>query len=457
VSSVSVVFPVDGPSPSVTVDDHLWDRDGAYPIREMNRRLPYPKLARCGMPYGARTGDSDGGWTPVLERGGDWVARLASCENVLCDRCRGRVMAESRARFEWHFSEHVAAGGELVHIRLSVPHRVSDPLKPMLRGLRAAYRGLVRSAVWRRAGFVDQVRVLHVRWSPRAGFHPHLHVTVLVRPGHELDLEAVLPELQGAWRDRLVRAGFRRVSSRHGLFGRVFGSVLDALYAWRGDDDEPGDDYYEPQKHLDGVHDYSHSYEVDHGVDRDDEDEGSWSPFDIARAAIGGDAHAFRLWEELADALYGHPVVVPSKRLNEVWAVVGESVVAGRVASVVAGLPLVPASLPDPGPEVESVSGEVSEPLVVEPLVPVALVGNRLVGRAVSAGCWHAGLVVGAELGVLAAAEFWSEALACHVLVDVDSRGVPLVWADSIGPPGRCAGGSVAVLCDVRDLEVRSR
>jgi hypothetical protein len=344
----------------------------------------------------------------------------------------------------------------LVHIRLSVPHRLSDPLKPMLGRLRVAYRGLVRSAVWRRAGFVDQVRVLHMKWGRRAGFHPHLHVTALVRPGHDFDLEAVLPELQGAWRDRLVKAGFKRVSSRNGLFGRVFSSVLDALYAWRRDDDGPEGDAYHPQKHLDEVHDYTNSYEVDHGFDRDD-DEGSWSPFDIARAAIAGDAHAFRLWEELADALYGQPVVVPSKRLKEVWSVVGEAVVAGRVASAVAELPLVPASLPDSAPVSSSDAGPDSDLLVAEPLVPVALVGNRLVGRAVSAGCWHAGLNAGGAGGVLAAAEFWSTALACNVLVDVDSRGIPLIWADAIGPPGRGrrGGGSVAVLCDVRDL-VRS-
>lgn len=427
----------DGQSPATTVGDHFWDGLGDYPVRRLNRRVGNPKLAGCGRPYGETT---DGGravgsaWTPVFETGGKWRARLASCESQWgCDRCTPIEMSKSRARFQIQFEDHVAGGGQLLHLGLSLPHHRGSKLKDMIGALRSEFRELRRSKAWADARIVDWVRVQHLTWSPEHGFHPHYHVTALIPAGVELDLSVMIPDLQAAWKDRLFRAGYQR-ASRHGLFGRVFSSALDALYAWqRDEDDDPEEDgTYHPNWNIGREHDY-HPMSSAWGDEDGSGERESWSPFDIARAAERGDALMFRLWEEIVEAMYRVRVVVASDGLEEAWQFMSSSpasepVVSGFEAEVV---------------EVERVLAE-----------PVVKVGNKLVARAVDYGCWSQGLEVGSAGGVLAAAEFWSAALACPVLVDVGADGIPLIWAEAIGPPRRGpAEPRVSVLCREVDLD----
>lgn len=428
----------DGRSGDTTVSDHFWEPLGDHPVRRLNRKVGSTKLAGCGKPYGSTT---DGGqswgsdWTPVFASQGQWRARLASCGSMmLCDACSAREWAKSRARFQSQFEDHVAGGGQLLHLRLSLPHHRGSLLKDLLRALKREFRELRRSKAWADARIVDWTRVLHIRWSEENGYHPHFHVTALVPAGVELDLGAVIPDLQAAWKDRLFRAGFKR-ASRSGLFGRAFSSALDALYAWQRDADEPSEesDLYHPQSHLIRGDGYSPQIGSDWEEEGGDDDRYSWSPFDVARAAEAGDQKFFRLWQELVEAMYRVRVVVASDGLDEAWAFMNGSD---------AELPAVP--------EFEAEVVEV-ERVLAEPVVKV---GNKLVARAVDYGCWSQGLEVGSSGGVLAAAEFWSAVLACPVLVDIGGDGIPLIWAEAIGPPRRGpAEPRVSVLCREVDLD----
>lgn len=149
---------------------------------------------------------------PICDVGQRWspgsLATYGSA--LLCDYCGPREQAESAERWAWHFSDWLASGGELVHLRLSFAHGRGDDLAPMLADLRKAFEQLRRSAAWRHAGIVEWVRVLHVRWSPATGFYPHYHVVGFVRVGHTVPA-SMAEELQMAWRDRVARAVGRRV------------------------------------------------------------------------------------------------------------------------------------------------------------------------------------------------------------------------------------------------------
>lgn len=428
----------DGQSLATTVGDHFWDGLGDYPVRRLNRRVGTPKLAGCGRPYGETT---DGGravgsaWTPIFATGGKWRARLASCESqMLCDRCQPVEMAKFRARFVAQFSDHLAGGGQLMHLRLGLPHHRGSKLKDLLRDMKAEFRELRRSKAWADARIVDHCRVLHIRWSPESGWNVHYHVTALIPAGVELDMESTVPDLQASWKDRLFRAGYKR-ASRHGLFGRIFAGALDAVYAFQEDRDESDEDRwrYHPQAGLDVDRDYSPQIGSDWDDDGEEDERYSWSPLDVGRAAAAGDKLAFRLWQELVEAMYRVRVVVASDGLDEAWAFMNGSD---------AELPAVS--------EFEAEAVEV-ERVLAEPVVKV---GNKLVARAVDYGCWSQGLEVGSSGGVLAAAEFWSAALACPVLVDIGGDGIPLIWAEAIGPPRRGpAEPRVSVLCREVDLE----
>lgn len=337
---------------------------------------------------------------------------------------------KSRARFQMQFTDHLVGDGKLLHIGLSIPHHRRMRLKPLMEAMKLGFRELRRSKAWADARIVDWVRVIHLTWSEEFGWHVHYHITALVPAGVELDMGTTVPDLQASWRDRLFRAGFQRASNRS-LFGKVFGIALHALYAWQEDPDEVDepDMTYHPQAGLDSDRDYSPKI----GDGWDGDDQGGWSPFDIARAAEGGDAQSYRLWQELLEAMYRVRVVVESEGLREAWEFMNGS---DSEVPVCAELQA----------EAERVEREVA--------VPVVKVGNKLVARAVDYGCWSQGLEVGSESGVLAAAEFWSAVLACPVLVDVGADGVPLIWAEAIGPPRRApAEPRVSVLCREVDLD----
>jgi hypothetical protein len=348
------------------------------------------KLGGCGRVC------EGGSWVPIFDTDRAWrPGSIAVCNNaLLCDHCGPRRQAESAVRFSWHFNDWLASGGQLIHIRLSVPHTRADDAAALLDRLKAAERDLRRSPAWRRVGICDWVRVLHVRWSPDAGYNVHYHVTAFVPAARPVDEARVVAELQGAWRDRLVRAGFTRVSKRNGLFARVITSGLRALYAWSWadtDDDTDDDDRYHPMGPADddGYHPMG---------ERDGR--GSLALYEVAERALAGDRVAWRVWEELCRALKGVPVVRASRMLDRIWA--AEQ-----------------ASLDDTEAPVEL--GE-----------PVVLVDARLWERARRDGCTQMGLAVGRELGLDAMAQWWATHL--HVSVHLVDHVTPrLVLAT--GPP----------------------
>lgn len=379
--------PLYGPPQTVTVRE--------FPMRRLNARMwghvkgggeratsDPVKLGGCGRVC------EGGSWVPVFDVDTSWrPGSVATCNNaLLCDFCGPRKQAESAARFGWHFEDWLNGGGQLLHIRLSVPHRSGDDLAALLEGLKDAEAGLRRSSAWKRAGIVDWVRVLHLRWSPATGFHPHYHVTAFVPAGRPLDEAATVLELQAAWRDRVARAGFKRSSRRHGLFARVVAGVSRALYAWSWSDEDEDqedddDDRYHPMADAsDGDDDRYHP--------------SSMSLSAVAVAALDGDQRAWAVWAEACRALKGVPIVKASRMLDRLWA----------------------AHEAEAAPEPEVELGD-----------PVVLVGSTLWERARRDGVTQMGLAVGREFGVDAMAQWWATQLGARVRVEGRAGSTPRV------------------------------
>lgn len=329
--------------------------------------------------------DHDGAWRPV---------GLATCDNaLLCDFCGPRVQAESRDRFTWHFEDWVAGGGQLLHLRLSVGHDCHDLLTDLLDTLSKGFTVMRKSPEWRAAGVVDWVRVLHLRWSPKRGWYPHYHVTGFVRPGVVVD-EGVIERLQAAWRDSLFKIGFGRVSKRHGLFGRMFGSSMRALYAWSWADHDDDHSDYEPEHapELQGP-----TYEPDHDLNPD---HGTMALWQIAEAALGGDQRAWRVWEEACRSLKGKRVVLASKMLNQLWK--------------------------------EHQAEQPTEVDATLELEPVAMVDSRLWEKVRRVGLTQMGLAVGHTHGVRGLAQWWASQLGVPVEVGWAEHGPPLLSAPDL-------------------------
>lgn len=382
--------------------DLVTGRPGSFPVRALNSRLfgapdsGLPSLGGCGRPISSTR------WVPVFAVVDRWrPALLASCQSrVACDHCTPRQTWESRQRFAWHFGEWLEGGGRLAHLRLSVPHTLSDDLPELLDGLGAAARHFRKSSAWQELVIPGYwVTRLHVRWGEEHGWHPHLHGQVFLKPGASLDVDA----LQMSWRSAVGRLK-GRAASKNGLFARITENLADALYAW-GDSDEVG--RWEPKHSFDdnsAVWDSGSEWEPGGWGHEDDDEGGSWSTWALAGSAIAGNRHHYRLWEHFCTSMHGRPVVSKGRLVDELWAKHG----------------------PTPG---VLDAGQVPD--------PVLQVSSSLWEMARRRACTDVGLEVGRVDGLEALSGFWSREVGRRVVLARSGGGVPLMWVEGDQPaPG---------------------
>lgn len=162
------------------------------------------KLAQCGLPIPER-----GGGPPLILTEGARIygGQLAACQSPLrCAWCSPMQWDIAARTGLWYSNRHVRAGGWVAQTTLTVPHRKGTPFASSLELLLDGWRGLRKSRPLARAreefDVVTPVAVQHVTWSPRAGFHPHLHVAWFARGDSSRGDE--LTEVVGeAWRHRI--------------------------------------------------------------------------------------------------------------------------------------------------------------------------------------------------------------------------------------------------------------
>lgn len=92
---------------------------------------------------------------------------------------------ELQAVVAWHGADRTAM------LTLTVAHGLGDGLREVVRGVARAWRRVARGAPWRRfvaaVGLVGHVRAAEVTHGWQNGWHPHLHVLLLVRDLEVLD------------------------------------------------------------------------------------------------------------------------------------------------------------------------------------------------------------------------------------------------------------------------------
>lgn len=139
------------------------------------------------------------------------VKGIATCGLTWeCPVCQMTIKARRAEQIatlvDWH-----GKGGAFV-LSLTVRHGLSHDLRTVRKGIANAWRGMARGKPWERfrtaLGVRGTVRALEVTHG-RNGWHPHLHVLFLVRPGWEA---ATMPDgqpidewLTERWRSMVVR------------------------------------------------------------------------------------------------------------------------------------------------------------------------------------------------------------------------------------------------------------
>jgi len=129
---------------------------------------------------------------------------LARCADVwACPVC-GRMISRQRAREVDHAArEHIAQGGQVAMLTLTMPHGVSDDLAELLGWLGDALRRTRRGNPWkriaRRFGIRGAITAKEATWGVDAGWHPHFHVVLLVDAGADAgEMEEAIAARWGA-------------------------------------------------------------------------------------------------------------------------------------------------------------------------------------------------------------------------------------------------------------------
>lgn len=164
-------------------DDRLW---GVRAMREVFAGTDEARLCRCGHLLGRDVEFADLGGRRV-------VSGVESCAwSTGCPRCRVPVAMRRATLAGVAVARWLARGGSAYFLSVALPHRAEDDLDWLLWRLLDGWRHATRGHYWRlwakRFGLRGRVRVVEITTS-RRGWHPHLHVLVLV-DGRDRDPEA---------------------------------------------------------------------------------------------------------------------------------------------------------------------------------------------------------------------------------------------------------------------------
>lgn len=136
---------------------------------------------------------------------------LAHCGLVwLCPVCSSAIRheraAEVKAVLRWHREKHENGADLARMLSLTVAHEWGTDLRRLRSGVADAWRRMTRGAPWQRfverVGLVGIVRALDTTHGGN-GWHPHLHVLLLVRDARALDEDREW--LSERWRACVVR------------------------------------------------------------------------------------------------------------------------------------------------------------------------------------------------------------------------------------------------------------
>jgi hypothetical protein len=145
------------------------------------------------------------------------------CARHLCPVC-GSVLKTRRAiELDLAARRHVEQGGTMVMVTATMRHTADHSLADLLAALQGSWTSVQQSAVWRsvRSSLVGTVKALEITTGHapdakyRHGWHPHLHVLLMVEAGaHDAVLDGLsrLPEM---WANRVER----RLGARPGAAG----------------------------------------------------------------------------------------------------------------------------------------------------------------------------------------------------------------------------------------------
>lgn len=158
----------------------------------------YPSWGRvrgCGSPIGD---------VAIKEHEGRvYASGVAQCASVwCCPVCSAKIRTRRQVELETACASHVASGGGLAMLTLTLRHDASMSLFDVLGALLRSYRNSRHRKAFKaiRSLTVGVVRALEITWGEN-GWHPHLHLLLFMEsPDEREKLESTLADFVTDWR-----------------------------------------------------------------------------------------------------------------------------------------------------------------------------------------------------------------------------------------------------------------
>lgn len=235
---------------------------------------------------------------------------LQTCGSVWhCPICAAKISNHRRRQLARLVTAHLATGGSVWMTTYTVSHKKYTSLEQLLddflaarRKMRQGRRGMgLRSCF----GVVGTVSVLEVTWSPRHGWHPHVHELVFSDQA-DMNPDAYDQAARAAWKDAAAAFGLRM--NAHGFkIDRTYGAVQDYIAKFG----------HEPEQKLPwGV-----ESEMVKGHIKQARGEDGATPFALLRAATDGLAWAEPLWQEYCQQFKGKKQLNFSPGLKKLYGI----------------------------------------------------------------------------------------------------------------------------------------
>lgn len=167
-----------------------------------------------------------------------YLGGIQTCGSVwMCPVCAKKITEARRSDLQQLSEFTRAGGGQLLMMTLTARHTRDDGLRPLLAGIKSAYRLMVSgkralSTLLAPYEYLGAVRALEVTVGDN-GWHPHMHVLLAVGTAlTDEQVKALQAVLFERWQKALLTRGLAEVTEGVGLqlqAGRVSGLDIDPI------------------------------------------------------------------------------------------------------------------------------------------------------------------------------------------------------------------------------------
>lgn len=185
------------------------------------------RVRKCGRTTNGNVGD--GLAAVVLNAGVAHWSGFCTCGSIwACPVCSAKIRATRADEIARAVARHMGEGGTAWMVTLTARHKRHHDLAPLFDAVANGWRKLMSGRAWAgdpkrdfvgerdRLGVRGNIRSLEITYGTRNGWHPHLHVVLLLNNETGEELAYAIHRWDKTWRAWMKKQGFEP-SKEHGV------------------------------------------------------------------------------------------------------------------------------------------------------------------------------------------------------------------------------------------------